>query len=482
MSIEIRNLKPELLWKYFDEISTVPRCSKHEEKIGEYILSVAKKSGLTAKKDKAGNIVIMVPATPGHEKADTVVLQGHLDMVCEKNSEVKHDFSRDPIEARVQGDWVTASGTTLGADNGIGMAAALSLIEDRSAVHGPLELLFTTDEETGLNGARGIEPGFLKGKILLNLDSEEEGAFSIGCAGGADSDISLPIVRTAPRPGKTFKVGLSGLRGGHSGIDIHTGRGNAVQLLARMLYRIKVPYSLANLEGGNKHNAIPREGFAVVTVQDKHVETFTKALNREFEDIRFEYKAVEKDMKLVFEDVKGKKAEPMNDKSRIKFLCLLLGLPHGVMAMSQEISDLVESSNNVAIVRSKGKKASVYTSTRSSILSALEAVRTKIETVALLAGATIKHLEGYPAWTPNLNSGILKTMKSVYTRLTGKEAHVTAIHAGLECGIIGEKVPGMDMISFGPELKNPHSPDERVHIGSVARFRELLLETLRELA
>ncbi len=475
------DLKPALLWKHFEEILKIPRCSKSEKAMGDYVIAVAERNRVLAKRDKAGNVVIMKPASQGHENATTVVLQGHLDMVCEKNSDVVHDFSKDPIKARKEGEWITATGTTLGADNGIGMAAALAVLEDKTLTHGPLELLFTSDEETGLNGANNLKSGFLKGKILLNLDSEEEGAFFVGCAGGGDSEISLPVERKSSKKGKVWTVKISGMRGGHSGIDIHTGRGNAVQLLARMLYKTDVPFELISIEGGNKHNAIPREAFAEFTLRQEDTQAFRKLLQKRFKDIQFEYKSVEKD--IAFRMGPGESAmKPMTRTSQEVFLGLLVSLPHGVMAMSQEIQELVETSNNLAIIRTAERKATLYTSTRSSVHSALEAVRTRIEAVARLAGAGVKHLEGYPPWTPNLKSPLLETMKSVYKKLYGKDPRVQAIHAGLECGIIGKKFPGMDMISFGPDLRNPHSPDERVHVRSVEKFWNLLTATLETLA
>ena len=481
MSSVLENLKPALLWKHFAEILKIPHCSKHETELGNYVIKVAEDNGYQTKRDSAGNVVIQIPATPGHESSPTVVLQGHLDMVCEKNSDVDHDFSKDPIEARIEGDWVTANGTTLGADNGIGLAASLAISEDDTVVHGPLELLFTTDEETGLNGARELPSDFLQGRILLNLDSEEEGAFTISCAGGADSDVTLPVQRKASTGGTILKIALTGLRGGHSGIDIHTGRGNAVQLLARMLYDVDVDFDLIDLEGGSKHNAIPREAFSYVVIPEGDGDRLKKQLQDRFEDIRYEYKAVEKDINLNIEVVQDKTDAPMDDTSKDKFLALLVGLPHGVMTMSQEISGLVETSNNLAIVKCKESEVSIFNSTRSSILTALEAIRAKIEAVGLLAGAQTEHLEGYPAWSPNLESPLLEKMKKVYKEVTGKDVEIMAIHAGLECGIIGDKFPGMDMISFGPELKNPHSPDEKVNIPSIERFWDFLLATLKAL-
>ena len=478
----LTNLQPALLWRHFDEIRKIPHCSKKEALLANYVLSVVKKNRVNAKQDRTGNIVIQKPASPGHEKAMPVVLQGHLDMVCEKNTDVKHDFEKDPIQIKIEGDWLTACGTTLGADNGIGVAASLAVLEDRTLIHGPLELLFTVDEETGLTGAGHLQPDFLQGKTFLNLDSEEEGTFFIGCAGGGDSEITLPVQRLTSVQGQYLRVTLSGLRGGHSGIDIHTGRGNSIQLLARLLYHLEVPFHLATLEGGNKHNAIPREAFAILVVTKTNTENFKKAVMDRFKEIRFEYKTVEKNMSLNIEPVDEKKNLPIKSEVGDTLLAFLLAIPHGVLAMSQEIPELVETSNNLAIIRSKENEVIISTSSRSSIRSALEATRTKIEAVGKLCGAQTKHIEGYPAWTPNLNSPLLKTMKTIYKKLTGKEPKIKAIHAGLECGIIGEKFPEMDMISFGPDLKHPHSPDEKVHIGSVERFWKLLIATLEILA
>jgi dipeptidase D len=481
MDAVFMGLEPETLWKHFDKICKIPHCSRQEGPMAEYVLLVARQNNCPARRDKAGNVIVEKPAAQGRENSPGVVLQGHLDMVCEKNADMVHDFSRDPIRVRMMDGWIRASGTTLGADNGIGLAAALAVLEDRSLVHGPIELLFTADEETGLNGAGGLKPGSLKGRILLNLDSEEENAFFIGCAGGADSDISLKIKRAARAAGKRLTVALSGLRGGHSGLDIHTGRGNAVQLLARILFKMEVPFSLVSLEGGNKHNAIPREAFAKILVAPKDESRFKKALNRRFDAMHFEYRTVEKDMGLSVLPDGQTGMKPMDSASRDKFLSLLFALPHGVAAMSQEIPELVESSNNVAIVRCEAVQARIHTSSRSSIGSALEAVRAKVEAVTGLAGAKIVHLKGYPGWAPNLESALLKTMKEVHVKLTGKEPEIKAVHAGLECGIIGEKFPGMDMISFGPNLANPHSPDEKAEVVSVERFYRLLTATLEAL-
>lgn len=482
MTASIEKLDPKSLWAQFYAYCQIPHCSKDERAAGEYVISVAKKMGLEYQQDSAGNIVVRKPGSPSKETAPVVVLQSHLDMVCEKNSATVHDFTKDPIRPVIENGWVTADGTSLGADNGIGVAAALALMESKNLVHGPLELLFTTDEETGLNGANALQADFLKGRIMINMDSEEEGAFSIGCAGGGDSEITLPIRREAVAEGTPLKVMLSGLRGGHSGIDIHKGRGNATQLLARMLYKLDVEYDLVRITGGTKHNAIPREAYAYIYVQDEKVNTLKEAMHKRFDEICFEYKAVEKEMKLEFSPPKNAIEDPMDHESKNNFLSLLVGLPHGVMAMSQEIKGLVESSNNLAIVTSQEADCMIYTSTRSSIGSALEAVRSKIEAIASLANAPIQHLEGYPAWTPNLESNLLNVCSDIYKKQSGRPPRVEAIHAGLECGIIGEKYPGMDMISVGPDLENPHSPDERVGIDSVNRFWIFIVDVLETLA
>ena len=481
MAQKLSHLKPSPLWTYFEAISRIPRCSRNEAGVIAYLENLAKEKNLTLRKDEAGNIVIEVPATPGHENARTVVLQGHMDMVCEKNADVVHDFSKDPIDLLIDGDWLTAKGTTLGADNGIGMAAGLAFLDEPELVHGPLELLFTVDEETGLNGAMALEPNFLKGRVLLNLDSEEEGTFSIGCAGGGATEIFLTLNRKPSTDGQTYKVMVSGLRGGHSGMDIHTGRGNAVQLLARILHALPVRFKLISFNGGSKHNAIAREATALVRVCDSELEAFKRMVTERFQQIRFEYKAVEKDANLAIKPEKND-IPPMDDATRKALLSLLVALPHGVQAMSQEIAGLVETSTNLAVVTTSDDQAAILSSTRSSIPSALDAVRDKIRACADLAHAIFEKHEGYPAWTPNLESPLLATMRRIYKEQRGEEAGVVAIHAGLECGIIGEKFPGMDMISFGPDLRNPHSPDERVHIGSVERFWELLVATLKAMA
>jgi dipeptidase D len=481
----ISGLKPSALWKHFEEICKIPHGSGNEKAVGEYVMAQAKRLGLACKRDKTGNIVVRMPATPGKEKAVGAVLQGHLDMVNEKNSDVKHDFMKDPITPVVKDGWVRAEGTTLGADNGIGVAAGLAVMESPELVHGPLEFLFTVAEETGLDGARTIEPDALLGRILLNLDSEEEGTFTIGCAGGADSDISLPLARKAVKAKAGFRLKVSGLRGGHSGVNIHEGRGNAIKLLARVLWQaqVKFPLALLKMEGGSKHNAIPREAIAEFLLEPAKVKAFSVFVQAATDKIKAEFKAIEPGLQFGLEPFEpSAKVLPLTPKSQKTLLDFLLACPHGVLAMHAEIKGLVETSTNLAILRTAKDKASVLCSSRSSVASALEGVRHGLKAVSDLAGARAKQPEGYPAWTPNMGSALLQTMKKIHKDVFGKDAVISAIHAGLECGIIGEKFAGMDMISFGPNLQNPHSPDERVEIASVERFWTLVVATLKALA
>jgi len=477
-------LEPEILWKHFAEILKIPHCSGNEQALGDYIVSRAEERGLDWKRDSVGNIVVSKKASPGREGAAGVILQGHLDMVCEKNSDVDHDFSTDPIQPEVQEGWIKAKGTTLGSDNGIGVAAALALMEEESLTHGPLEFLFTVDEETGLTGATRIQPDFLRGKFLLNLDSEEEGIFTIGCAGGADSEISLPLHRREAVEDEYYRLSITGLRGGHSGIDINQGRGNAIKLLARMLWQVskKVPFSLVSVEGGNKRNAIPREAWADLFLRAEYKETAASAFGEAFEKIRKEFLAVEKDAAYSFQPGEKEEKSALTPESQARLINLLFILPHGVIAMHPEMAGLVETSTNLAIVHTHPQEAEIVCSSRSSVQSALDAVRDLLSAVCETAGARISRPEGYPGWTPYLQSPLLRVCREVYQKTFGKEPEVGAIHAGLECGIIGEKFPGMDMISFGPTIEHPHSPEERVHVGSVEKFWTFLAALLDALS
>jgi dipeptidase D len=481
MSI-IENLEPKAVWKHFDEIRKIPRCSKHEEEIRKYIVDFAKKQDLDYKEDKVGNIVIRKNASKGMENKPGVVLQGHMDMVCEKNSDVDFDFSKDPIQLKIEGDFLTAVGTTLGADNGVGLAMSLAILEDKNLKHGPIEGLFTVDEETGLTGAFAMSKDLLKGKIMLNLDSEDFGVLTVGCAGGGESKIKLPF-KTQPVNGKmdSIVVKVSGLRGGHSGVDIHEQRGNAVKILSRMLWKTKDNYNfyISEIKGGDKHNAIPRESYAKIVIDKNDKNGFISTLKKEEEKILWEIKPIDPGFKVNIEDIDGLKTTMIKD-SQDKVLDLLHGLPHGVDKMNYDIPTLVDTSTNLATVAINDKNVAVGLSTRSSISSALQDFRDRIRAVAELSGAKVEEDEPYPGWKPNLDSEILKKSKKIFKDMFGKEPKVEAIHAGLECGIIGEKYPGMDMISIGPTLKYPHSPEEKVHIKTVEQTYEFVLKILEK--
>ena len=478
----VSDLEPKPLWSHFDEILTIPRGSKEEEKMRAFVVGVAERNGLAHRVDATGNVVVRKPGTAGKENAPATILQAHLDMVNEKNSDVDFDFATDAIEPVLDGEYLTAAGTTLGSDNGIGVAAMLALMEATDVVHGPLELLFTIDEETGLTGAAGLDASLLSGKQLINLDSEEEGTLTVGCAGGADTDLTLALETTsAPANATAHKVKLSGLHGGHSGVDIHLQRGNAVQLLARMLDSTRQPGFLADIEGGNKHNAIPREAWATVVIPDGAEGDFFARLDAELERVKAEFSVPEPGMTMSVDEV----AVPdtvWTAEAGNRVLRLLVALPHGVTVMSNDIPGLVETSTNLAAVKRVDGTLKVLMSSRSSVASGLDWIRGKIEAVATLAGAKVEHHDGYPGWKPNLDSKLLGVVRSIHSRVLGSEPKVEAIHAGLECGLIGEMVPGMDMISIGPQIEFPHSPGERVHVASVGRFYDLLTETLAELA
>jgi len=473
----ILDLEPKIVWKHFDEIRKIPRCSKHEEKIREYIVNFAKQHGLEYQVDKAGNVVVRKPASSGMENKPMVVLQAHMDMVCEKNKDVDHDFSKDPIKVKIEGEWVTAEGTTLGADDGIGVATALAILEDKNLKHPPIEALFTVDEETGLTGAFALEKDFLKGRTMINLDSEEFGIIYVGCAGGGDSTIKLAVKKEKVPDGmKVMHVFVKGLKGGHSGCDIHEQRGNAIKILARILWKVKkeMEMRIIDISGGDKHNAIPREAEATVAVEN--AERFKEIVNNEAKDILEEIKPVDPDMKVEISEAKGE--EGLDKKSSYKVIDLLYALPHGVLAMSYDIPDLVETSTNLAKVRLEGDKVTVVMSSRSSSKTELQATRDRIRAIAELAGAEVEEGSTYPGWKPNLDSKILKIAKEVFKEMFGKEPEIKAIHAGLETGVIGEKFPGMDMISIGPDVRNPHTPDEKVHIGSVEKFYRYVAKIL----
>jgi dipeptidase D len=479
----VSELEPRALWGHFDRILEIPRGSKEEDAIRDYVVGVAKGAGLDHQVDAAGNVVVRKPGTAGREDGGVTVLQSHLDMVNEKNADVDHDFSRDPIQPARDGDYLKAKGTTLGSDNGIGVAAMLAVMEADDLEHGPLEFLFTVDEETGLTGAAELDPSLLEGRRLLNLDTEEEGAVYVGCAGGGDTQLTLLVRREAAgEDGTAVRIRLRGLKGGHSGVDIHLQRGNAVRLLARILDAGARGrgFRLASLQGGNKHNAIPREAEATVVVGAEDVEAFRKAVQDEFSAVRTAFGATEPNMEIAVESGEAPDGA-LDPASSWRALHLLHALPHGVLAMSRDIPDLVETSTNLAAARLDGEELTVLMSTRSSVMSELHAVRGRIRALAHLAGVEVSEETPYPGWQPDLESDVLKVVEAVHTEALGREPEVKAVHAGLETGIIGEKVPGMDMVSFGPQIEYPHSPDERVRIPSVAEFYRLLTRTLARL-
>lgn len=482
----VSDLDPQPLWKQFDALLQIPRPSKREERVRQYVIERAEALGLRWRQDAAGHVVVEKPASPGKEGAPIVVLQGHLDMVTEKNSGTVHDFDRDPIVPRRDGDWLKATDTTLGADNGVGAAAMLALMEADDLVHGPLELLFTVDEETGLTGVLALDPGAiaLQGRLLLNLDSEEEGAVTIGCAGGSASRLTLPL-ETAPAPEKTvaLDVKLSGLKGGHSGMEIHLQRGNAVKLLARVLLAAlqQAPFHVASFQGGNKHNALPREATARVVLPTEAQGPFTSAVEAETAAIQDEIRAVDPDLRVEIAEAAAPERVWTAAATR-KALDLLNALPHGVLAMSNDIPGLVETSLNLATAESADGALSILLSIRSSVASAMRTTKRGLRAIAELAGAEVQETDGYPSWKPNLDSPLLATFRKLHQEKLGTEPELRAVHAGLECGVLGEKFPGMDMISFGPVIQGAHSPDERVEIGSVERFWGLLGEVLEALA
>jgi dipeptidase D len=484
MKDAIKGLKPEALWSYFYELTRIPRESKNETQVIEFLIEFARKHQLQYKKDKTGNVVISKPGTTRAENAPGVVLQGHVDMVCEKNSDVKHDFRHDPIRMKRVGGFIKAEGTTLGSDNGIGVAAALAVLADKSLVHPPLEAVFTVDEETGLTGANALTTDFVKGRILLNLDTEEDGALYVGCAGGKDTEIFLPTEwGSAPVDRQAVLIRLKGLQGGHSGLDIDKGRANAVKQLSRVIWKAaeKFELRLFKLAGGNKHNAIPRETDAGLLVNEADLAQFKNFIRNFAGTLQNEFKATDSGLQISVEATNY--PEKVLSKSFQDILLnLIYALPHGVKKMSFEIEGLVETSTNLAVVKTDAELVSILTSQRSSVASEIEDIADKVKATGLLAGGKVRQGTGYPAWQPNMKSKILKFMKETYKDLYGAEPEVKAIHAGLECGIIGEKFSGMDMISLGPTILGAHSPDERVEIETVEKFWDLLVEVLKRLA
>lgn len=482
----VADLAPRALWSHFDHLLAIPRASGDEAAARQYVLEVAARAGCTAASDPAGNVVVRKPATRGAEGAPTVILQSHLDMVPEKRSDVAHDFGRDPIVPRREGEYLYATGTTLGADNGIGVSAMLAVLEATDAVHPALELLFTVDEERGLKGAAQLDGKLLTGRTLLNLDSEEDGFLYVGCAGGGDSVLTL-AADTEPVPDGhvAFRIVVHGLKGGHSGMDIVLQRGNAILMLARALRAAAGvadgAWRLSALRGGGARNAIPRDAEAIVTVRATRHEAFVQAVEREFRNAAAEHRHPDPDAAIAITSVPTPPSvlPAMQGETLLR---VLLVLPYGVLAMSLDLPGLVETSSNVAVVQQQGGMIEVVTSQRSSVGSALTATREQVRAVAELAGAEVEQPDAYPGWQPDMESPLLALVREVHQAELGTVPEVRAVHAGLECGIIGERIPGADMISFGPQIESPHSPDERVHIPSVERFDRLLRAILGRLA
>jgi dipeptidase D len=482
MGKEITELLPKSLWTHFYEFTQIPRPSKHEEAVINYIKSFAKHNNLDYNIDEVGNIIVKKPATPGMEDAPGVILQSHVDMVPQKNSSKQHNFETDVIETLIDGEWIKANETTLGADNGIGCAAMISVLESNEAVHGSLEALFTINEEAGMEGAFGLKPDALTGKILINLDSEDEGELFVGCAGGINAQARAMYSEENLNEGKAFKITIEGLKGGHSGMDIILGRGNSNKLMGRLLWSAmeNLPIRLAEMEGGDLRNAIPREAHALVVIPDKF-ENDLKIFVEQFERVvKEELKLTEPDLKVAIEtmDYQGKLVSEQDVK---RIIGILNAAPNGVVRMSDEMPGVCESSLNLAIVKVKEGVSEFFYLIRSSVDTAKYAVADQVSSLHQINGFEIGFSGDYPGWRPNSDSYVLNICSATYQQMFNKKPGLLAIHAGLECGIIGGKYSGLDMISFGPTIRFPHSPDEKVHIKSVEKFYSFLLAVLREI-
>jgi dipeptidase D len=482
MTPAFENLEPRPLWKHFEKLASIPRGSTKEAAAREYVRSVAKKLRLEAQQDPAGNLIVRKPAKPGREGATMTLLQGHLDMVCEKNEGTAHNFDTDGIKVLRDGDWLKAAGTTLGADNGVGVAAALAVMESSDLAHGPLEFAFTIDEETGLTGASEFAPGLLKSKFFLNLDTEEIGTLCIGCAGGVNT-IARRKVKVVPAShGCAWRLKVSGLHGGHSGVDIHQGRGNALRIMGAVLQELLegAKAELAEVNGGSAHNAIPREAVALVVVPESNEKVLQSLLAAAEAGYKAELGTFDSGLRITA--TKAERPAKVMDTADAKSTAdLLASLPHGVLAMSPDVPGLVQTSTNVATVSTKDDVVEMVTSQRSAIATSKQTAARQVATIARLAGFDVAHTGSYPGWKPEPNSDVVRTLQGAHQELFGKPARLIAMHAGLECGVIGEKYPGMQLISFGPTIVDPHSPNERVQISTVDsfwKFLRLILETV----
>ena len=481
---EIKLLEPKMLWHYFDNVIKIPRPSGKEEKIRQHLMDFGEKFNLETITDKTGNILIRKNATSGMDGVKPVVLQGHMDIVAEKNADSNHDFENDPINAYINGEWITANGTTLGADDGIGIAAMLAVLSDKKLKHGPIECLFTVEEETGLTGAKGLEPGFLNGKTLINLDSEDEGELFIGCAGGIDTLATLSYkTKRVHNNSIAYNISVNGLKGGHSGDEIDKGLGNSNKILNRILWNATNLYKIkiSNFDGGNLRNAIPREASAIIVIREKHKNNFEKYLKEISFEIKNELAATEPGLQIKPELVEPP-GKVLRKGIQKRLLNVIYACPHGVVAMSQEMKGMVETSTNLASVKFiEGNRILITTSQRSSVGSAKQNIADQVASTFRLAKAKIEYTDGYTGWAPNPDSEIAKLLAASYEKLFKKKPVIRSIHAGLECGLFLEKYPDLDMISVGPQMKGVHSPDEKLHIGSTQRFWKLLVDVLENM-
>ncbi|MFA6129171.1 MAG: aminoacyl-histidine dipeptidase [Bacteroidales bacterium] len=482
MNNEILNLNPQQIWKYFYDLTQIPRPSGKEAAVIAYVKKFGEDLGLETIVDKVGNVIIRKPATPGMENRKGVILQGHLDMVPQANSDTPHNFETDPLHPRIDGEWVKATGTTLGADNGIGVATTMAILAAKNLKHGPIEALMTIDEETGMTGAFNLKAGMIKGDIFINLDSEDEGEVYVGCAGGTNANISLPVDREpVPAGDKAMKIVVSGLKGGHSGVDINLERGNSNKILFRLLHELTHQFGvrISKVDGGNLRNAIPREAFAVILVKEQDIQGI-KAKTAEFgKMVQNELSSADPGVKVQIQDTE-KPSSVLTMDSASRLIRAIYGCPNGVIRMSTDMIGLVETSTNLAIVKSEEKEVFVKCLLRSSVDSAREDLKNMFSSVFTLAGAEIVFDGEYPGWKPNMDSAILKAAREVYQKLYGKIPEIKAIHAGLECGILGGVYPNWDMLSIGPTIRFPHSPDEKVNIGTVQKFWDFLVKILEE--
>ena len=478
----LAELEPKPVWKHFDALAAIPRASTKEAAAREYVLAQAARLGLEAVQDKAGNIVVRKPAHPGREGATKALLQGHLDMVCEKNEGTAHNFDTDPIKVVRDGDWLKADGTTLGSDNGVGVAAALAVMESTDIAHGPLEFVFTIDEETGLTGAAEFQAGVLKASYFLNLDNEEKGTLCIGCSGGVTTTARRKVTLRPASAGAGWRIKVFGLKGGHSGVDIHQGRGNALRILGGVLQKLleSLPVEVADIKGGSAQNAISREASSIVVLdasREKELKSLVATAEAEY---KADLGSFDPDLQITVE--KAERPEKVLDSADAKqTVALLVTVPHGVLAMSPDVPGLVQNSTNLAIIATKGDVIEIVTSQRSAIESSKQAAAHMVATACRLAGFDVEHRGSYPGWKPEPTSEIVRKLQAVHQELFGEPAKLIAMHAGLECGVIGEKYPGMQMVSFGPTIVDPHSPNERVQISSVESFWKYLKAVLERI-